>query len=115
MSAVPISRRRRGAAMAFGMGLVLLMVGVTPWALPAPIVIRMMATLLGLAGVMFVLGAAGLMRTVRADSRMAAFAGGGCACGHVHDMTETTVLHESTCPSGGACGTGSACASCTLR
>lgn len=99
--------------MAVGMGLLLVAVGLTPWLGDAPAAIRMMSSMLGVAGLCFLLAGWSLVRTVRIDRRASAVR--ACGCGHDHDLAEMRVTHEATCPSGGACGTGAACASCTLR
>jgi hypothetical protein len=102
---------------------VMLAVFVVVWLRPAPVVIRLFATVALLGAVFLGLVAWGLLRSLRLDAREAqldaavrdalADAGGAIDCGHEHDPTEMHVTDaEPSCRAGPACD--HTCAECVL-
>ncbi len=103
LSAVPAARRRRAAAVAGLLAALLVAVGVLPWVAPAPVVVRVLATLALLLGAFCALVAWGLARSLRLQRHEAALdaavaeavvASGRqtCDCGHEHDPEEMRVM-----------------------
>jgi hypothetical protein len=67
LSAVPIDRRRRAAATAGLIAVLLVAAGIMPWVGPAPSVLRVLATIVLVAALPVGLVAWGLLRSIRAD------------------------------------------------
>jgi cytochrome c-type biogenesis protein CcmH/NrfG len=67
LSAVPIERRRRAAAVAGLVAALLVAAGVMPWLDPAPSVLRVLATIALVAAVLVGLVGWGLLSSIRAD------------------------------------------------
>jgi hypothetical protein len=120
---VPAERRRRAARSAGLLAFVMLAVFVVVWLRPAPVVIRLFATVALLGAVFLGLVAWGLLRSLRLDAREAqldaavmdtlADAGAAIDCGHEHDPTEMHVTDaEPACGAGPACD--HTCAECVL-
>ncbi len=107
---MPVERRRRAAATAGLSAALLVAVGILPWTAPAPVAIRVVATLALVVAGLFALVAWGLFTSVRADAaelRIDAAAAdilaeaGAFDRGHHHDPDE---MHASdACPSGQPC------------
>ncbi|HEY7047086.1 MAG TPA: hypothetical protein VH373_07685 [Jatrophihabitantaceae bacterium] len=121
LSSVPVARRRRAAAACGVAAVLLVAVGVLPWAGSAPTALRVLSVVVLVAAVVVALIGWGLLAGVRADTtearvdaaiieavEAAGFA--GCDCGVEHDPDEMHIT--DACPSEGTCGHD--CATCKL-
>jgi hypothetical protein len=107
---VPIVRRRRAAATAGLAAALLVAVGILPWTAPAPVAIRVVATLALLVAGLFALVAWGLLTSVRADAAelrvdaaAAAILAEAGALDHDHDHDPDEMHVSDGCPSGQSC------------
>lgn len=103
LSAVPAAQRRVAARALGVVSPLLIVVGLLCWLSGAPAVIRVLATLVLLTGLVTAAVAWGLAHSLTLDARRAdeqaldavlETVGGGCSCGHDHDPTE---MHITDC------------------
>ena len=105
-----MQRRRRAAATAGLTAALLVAVGILPWTAPAPVAIRVVATLALVVAALFALVAWGLLASVRADAAelrvdaaAAAILAEAGALDRRHDHDRDEMHATDACPSGEAC------------
>ena len=81
LSAVPVDRRRRSAAVAGAFAAMLLVVGILPWVMPTDSVIRFLTAFVLIAALLAAFVAVGLLRSIKVAPPRAASSGGGCGGG----------------------------------